>query len=120
MATIRETRLVRQVDAVLGKIGDRQVPGKPLFVVPRLQVISRKLAKLGDRQYSEYNTIAASWLDRKMSGLLAEAMPLAASLGATCYHQTGAGIAALFLIFPGDVPADRDVKDCYTNGVAIY
>lgn len=113
-------RISRKIDE-----GGIRTTGDLFVVVPRLQSISRSLSRLaegncnGDWSHAEDGQ-KPSRQERRELRLANEALGLAESIGATVYFQGDPRGAALYLIFPGDIPDGSGVDSCYTNGVAIY
>lgn len=93
--------------------------------VPRLQSISKSLSRLAEAncnglwEYAEEGQ-KPSRQELRENRLLAEAKKLAEGIGATLYHQSDPRGAAIYLIFPCDIPEGSTIDAHYSNGVAIY
>jgi hypothetical protein len=121
----RLTHEAEQMRAVSKRIDSREVPGDLFIVVPRLRTISKALSKLAEGQCNGVWDYAdgdqkPNRQERREKRLQLEASTIAPTIGATAYFQCDPRGAALYLIFPGDIPDGIDVDACYSNGVAIY
>lgn len=93
--------------------------------VPELQKISRSLSRLAESNCNGHWSYAEDGnepcrQERRETFLLAQAENLARALGATFFHQSDPRGAAIYLVWPKDLPEGADIRSCYTNGVAIY
>ena len=112
---------VNQLRYVSNRIGNRQVPGNLFDVIPKLQSISRSLSRIAERYCNENMSEATqAKVEKREARLCERAKQLAAELGATFYYQSDPRGAAVYLVFPGDVPDGKEVDAYYSNGVAIY
>jgi hypothetical protein len=102
-------RLVYRVKAVELDVS----PGQ----VEELFRISRSLHRIAEQ---DCNVGLSDREQKRETRLMKRANAVAAELGATAYFQGDPRGAALYLIFPGDVPEGRSPREFYTNGIAIY
>ena len=75
--------------------------------------------KVADRERGALKRLGKIIGDRNTRAWVASGNPSVAETAVTYYQQTDPRGCTLYILRPGDIPADRDVSSYYTRGLAI-